>query len=204
MDYLHAFQGADLPLKTPEEIDRFFTARNGKNFLRYEAWQECMAPYRAFCRHYLVDSPYYRHSKFLHGINHLLARPQKLFVDMTRPVGIGSSLVSLTRDFAAYLVGMEDQIRRDYRYALCGDEIFMHTIIQASPFADTLYRPREGIRLIDWERIEGRSPHTFDMDDLELLEQAVEDEELLFARKFQETRDFEIVKAVERMVSARG
>ena len=122
---------------------------------------------------------------------------------MKRPVWIGSTLVSLSREFGAYLVGMEDQIRRDYRYSLAGDEIFMHTILKQSPFADTLYRPLEGVRLIDWDRREGCSPHTFDMDDLELLEQAVEDEELLFARKFQESRDIEIVKAVERMVSAR-
>lgn len=203
MDVLHALQGADLPLKTPEEIDRFFTQRPGKNFLLYQAWQERMAPYRALCRHYLVDTPYYRHNKFLHIINHLLARPQKLFVDMKRPVWIGSSLVSLTRDFAAYLVGMEDQIRRDYRYSLAGDEIFMHTIIKQSPFADTLYRPLEGVRLIDWERREVRSPRTFDMSDLEILRAAVENEELMFARKFQESRDIEIVKAVERMVSAR-
>lgn len=203
MDVLHVLQGADLPLKTPEEIDRFFTERKGKNFLRYEPWQEYMAPYRAFCRHYLIDTPYYRHNQFLHIINHLLARSQKLFVDMNRPVWIGSSLVSLSREFAAYLVEMEDQIRKDYRYALAGDEIFMHTIIKQSPFADTLYRPQKGIRLIDWERREGRSPRTFDMSDLEILRAAVENEELMFARKFQKSRDIEIVKAVERMVTAR-
>lgn len=203
MDVLHVLQGADLPLKTPEELDRFFTERPGKNFLLYEPRQAHVAAYRAFCRHYLVDTPRYRRSKVLRGVHYLLAKPQKLFVDMKRPVWIGSSLVSLSREFGAYLVGMEDQIRRDYRYSLAGDEIFMHTILKQSPFADTLYRPLEGVRLIDWDRREGYSPHTFDMGDLELLRQASENEELMFARKFQESRDIEIVKAVERMVSAR-
>ena len=33
MDYLHMFQGADLPLKTPDQIDTFLQRNAGKNCL---------------------------------------------------------------------------------------------------------------------------------------------------------------------------
>ena len=48
------------------------------------------------------------------------------------------------------------------------------------------------VRMIDWDRRDGNSPHTFSMNDYEKLISA--DEDLCFARKFSEAVDFMVVE----------
>ncbi len=72
MDYLHIIQGADLPIKTPEEIDSFFTANSSKNFIllytdqRKDKW--------VIFKHPFIDNQYYRKSDILKAIDNMYCR----------------------------------------------------------------------------------------------------------------------------------
>ena len=76
------------------------------------------------------------------------------------------------------------------------DEVFLQTMIANSEFRKDIYKfersSHANVRLIDWDRRVGNSPHTFRVDDYESLISA--DEDICFARKFSENIDFEVVK----------
>lgn len=202
-DYCHFLQGADLPLKTPEEIDRYFIEHAGENFLIMQPEKDEFARYKAACKHFFVGCKSYRTNKILKGLRYILAFPQKFFVDKKNDVYYHSSaLFSISAEFARYVIAHENDIYRQYRYSLAGDEVFLSTLLMTSVFSNTL-APSNGAHFIDWERNEGNSPRTFTMEDVELLKEAIECKSNIFARKFSQDRDIEIVRKVEEMVSVR-
>ena len=76
-DYLHFLQGADLPLKSPEAIDRFFTKWNGRNFIQLQPERYELARYKLLVCHYFLDHPAYRTSRLRKGLRYGLAALQK-------------------------------------------------------------------------------------------------------------------------------
>lgn len=79
-DYLHFLQGADLPMKSPEAIDRFFTKWNGRNFIQLQPERYELARYKLLVRHYFLDHPAYRTSRLRKGLRYGLAALQKPFM----------------------------------------------------------------------------------------------------------------------------
>lgn len=51
-DYLHFFQGADLPIKTQDEIHKYFEDNNGYEFVSVEKDRSLMAQNKAWYRHF--------------------------------------------------------------------------------------------------------------------------------------------------------
>ncbi len=198
-DYIHLFQGADLPLKTPHQIDRFFENNEGKNYICFQPERYEFAKYKALCRHFFVDFPSYRNNMVLKVLNHSIAKLQQPFVKKRVTVYHSSALFSITHDFATYLMERKEEIRKRYRFALAPDELFVCNLFMESPFCNTL-GDEIGARLIDWERREGNSPRTFRMEDIQMLDDAISNDSVLFARKFSWDRDCEIVKKVEERV----
>ena len=199
VDVIHYLQGADLPLKTPDQIDRFLENNSEKNFLNFQPECNDYARYKVLCKHFLVELPWYREAKILHWINHGLSHLQKPFMDPHRKLYHGSSLFTITREFALYVLKQEPEIRREYRYSIAGDEVFLHTIFMNSPYVQTLSE-FGNVRLIDWKRREGNSPHTFTMEDHQELAAAIATEHYLFARKFSAYRDLDVVKNIEALI----
>lgn len=77
---------------------------------------------------------------------------------------------------------------------MAADEVIWHTLIMDSPFKDKIYRfEKDGGNLyfIDWSRRVGSSPHTYTLDDFNLLMGT--EEYYLYARKFNENVDMEII-----------
>lgn len=197
-DYLHLLQGADLPLKTPEKIDRFFENRKGKNFILFQPDRYEFAKYKLLCKHYFVDFPSYRKNMMLKILNHSIAHIQKIFINSSNKIVYHSSgCASITREFATYLVERRREIRKTYRFALAPDELFICNMIMHSPFRDTL-GDTNAARLIDWDRREGNSPRTFTMEDYDMLHQAINQKNIMFARKFHQDRDLDIVRVMEK------
>ncbi len=206
-DRLIFLQGADLPLKTPDEIDTFYQAHRNDNYFPVfpNDAPDNFVLYLVRAKHYFVENRYYRRSKLLKAISHTIARLSFLFVDKTEIMCRGSALYSITGEFASYVLQNEKEIEKQYRYSLAPDENYLHNLIDKSHFKDTWIREwEEDCRLIDRTRMEGNSPHCFTMQDEEMLRNAIEnDDRKLFCRKFQETRDLEIVRLVEGIVMGR-
>ncbi len=211
VDYLHYLQGSDLPLKTPEYIDEFFACNNGKNFIDFDPRPDKFSNYKVLCNHFFVDMPIYRNCKLLHYANHFIARIQKRYIDMKADYYQGSALFSISSDFARYLISIEKKIKKEYKHSIGADEVFICTEFMRSEFKDTLFEKRREIvqlisngRMIDWRRSHNSSPHTFTLEDREMIDMGIADKTCIFARKFSENKDMQIVKYIESSLSNCG
>lgn len=198
-DYCHNMTGVDIPLKTQSEIDRFFTEHAGYEFIDYMPERYEIAEYKCNYYHRFVETKYNRKYKAVRLMDHGLAMLQKKLGLKRRDIQFyqGSAYFSISEDCAKYLISKKDEIRKDYRYTIGADQSYLQTLIMYSPFKDKLYRFEEryygNAMLVDWNRRENRrnSPHTFRISDYDSLIAA--DEGILFARKFDENIDAEIV-----------
>ena len=107
----------------------------------------------------------------------------------------GSNWFSITNEFAKYVIDNEKEIEERYKYTFCADEIFLQSLIMNSKFKDNIYKflneknTEAAMRYIDWER---GAPYTFKEEDYNLLINS----EMLFARKFSEKVDREIIEMI--------
>ena len=101
----------------------------------------------------------------------------------------GSQWFSITDSFARYLLTKESWIKKHFQYTIAPDELFVQTILKRSPFKDRVAQVTT--RYIDWER---GQPYVFTAADYELLHSS----DCLFARKFDETTDPEIISMIVR------
>ena len=111
----------------------------------------------------------------------------------------GSNWVSLTNEAVEALLSEYDTINRMTRFAHCSDEEYKQIILKKAGVP--IYRNQEGetsnMRFIDWARGDRRHPYIFRICDLELLLKS----EYLYARKFDQNTDFEIVEAIYHALS---
>lgn len=197
-DYYHLLSGVDMPLKSQAEIHDFFAANNGRNFISFVP---------EISKHVVGRVKYYhlrRGGLFSKVLNRVSITIQKICgVNRNGDLEIykGSNWFSITDDFARYIVARQSQIRRQFVYTLCADEVFLHTYFMASPFVDTLYKSEGGMstncRLIRWEN---ELPHVFVLGDFEELVTTHN----LFARKFDENIDNEIIEKIFAIVRSRS
>ena len=96
----------------------------------------------------------------------------------------GGEWFSITDELARYILVRKKVIRRQYRFALCADEIFIQTVVMSSPFKENIENCK---RLIDWNR---GAPYVFRSDDKERLLTSND----LFARKFDSRIDDDIIR----------
>jgi len=105
----------------------------------------------------------------------------------------GCNWWSITEEFAKEIVSHKDEIEKLYKYTLCSDEIFVHTILWHSRFKDAIYNPNDEylgcMRAIDWKR---GDPYVWKSEDYDTLINSP----FLFARKFSED-DMEIIDKIE-------
>lgn len=198
-DHYHLLSGADIPLKTKDEIEAFFETR-GESFIEFVKHQDTEAPERT--RYYyplqnLIGRPK-KNAGFVYGVldqvSYELVKLQKLLrIDRTKDAPFaylrGSQWFSVSHELAAYVVEREALVRRYFYHALASDETFLQSIAMASPYAERIVK--SNLRLIDWERTEhdGCSPHTFTMEDWDMLTGS----DKLFARKFDPAVDRRVI-----------
>lgn len=197
IDYMHYLQGADLPLKSPDQIDEFFTA-NDKEFIKFDYGNQKYARYKVRCKHFFANYSRFRTSKTLNFLNHGIACLQKPFADLTSEQYHGEALFSVSRGFAEKVVSDRGHIEKRYRYSLAADEIFLQDYIMSTEFKNRLSTKNSNARLIDWKHREGNSPKTFTMEDVDRIAEAIQTEGICFGRKFDENKDREIVNFIEK------
>ena len=198
--YYHLLSGADLPLRSQEEIHAFFDAHAGKEFVNFEA--ETLNEDRlSRVRYWHL----FRGSRnvALRSLSRALLEGQKLLrVDRLRrcPLTVqkGANWFSITEDFARYILERKGDWKRLLRCSHYGDELLVQTALASSPYWENRYAQEYGpavgnLRAIDWTR---GAPYVWRMGDLEELMSSG----CLFARKFSMAVDPEIVHAVAARV----
>lgn len=199
-DYYHLLSGADLPIKSQDEIHAFFDANAGKEFVAF--WKlKKTTPSR------FLYSPLCEYGKTFWGntVNNVFKGVQLFFKVRRFPevdYRFGPNWFSITDALARYVTGREEWIRKVFSHTCNCDENFLQTLVWSSEFKDRLFFPEEfnhgennmaNARFVDWSRgASVRHPWVFTADDYELLMQAPQ----MFARKFDEKTDAEIVRRI--------
>lgn len=184
--YYHLLSGVDLPLKSNEEIYNFFKENKGYEFIGFckdnKKNEERIKYYHFFVRNIK--------KKIFYTLHFILLTLQKIFRinrlknnDIT--IKKGGNWFSITHNFATYVIKEETNIKRHFKNSICGDEVFLQTLCYNSKFNSKVYRKYECEhfniqRYIDWNRTDGKSPYTFEIEDKEMLLNS----SMLFARKF--------------------
>lgn len=197
--YYHFLSGADLPIKTQQEIHEFFDANQGKEFIHFgtkQYQQDIACRYVSF--HFFSKQLGRNRDKFWCDLEtYSLAIQRRLNIDRTRNVSFqfygGANWCSITEQFAEYVVCNWKKYRKSFRLTQISDELIWQTMIMDSPYKDNLYMPRfeddykACMRYIDWKR---GTPYVFRSEDLDEILHAEE----MFARKFDEKIDKRVVE----------
>ena len=194
-DYYHLISGVDLPIKKKNDILSFFDNNPKKQYIHFE--QNSIQPKyldRIKYHYFFQDT-----GKRIFKIFNLAIRTLEkiLGVDRTKhnivnKFQYGANWFSITHELVEYILTKQDWIRKTFKYAYCGDELFIQTIVINSSFVDQLSdRAFDGdyiscLRYIDWKR---GNPYVFRKEDFK----ALVDSPFLFARKFDLRIDADIV-----------
>ena len=208
-DYIHLMSGADLPLKSQDHIHNFFDAlKRGTNLVCFAHGEaiERNLEFKTRYRHPFVEYQRFTGREGLAGktivaacklIRHLSVNLQRMTGYRRSWKGLelkkGSQWVSITPDFARYLVDNRPFIMKRFKGVICPDEIFVQTMLYNSEYRDTI-RDYEGknydeFRLIDWQR---GNPYVWRTTDYDELMKS----EAMFARKFSSSLDKKIIDMI--------
>lgn len=204
-DYYHVISGADLMLVTPDEFIKFFENNRGFEFVGFsKTFNEDLYRYRHYFRAKARSkSP---------SVGLMFARIHKLLIIIQKVFGLavdvkydvvkkGADWYSVTHEAVKFIIQEEPTFRKYFYRASTPTEFLPHTILYNSDFRDRIYQPQpytEGaacLRYIDWDR---GQPYTFTINEKEEL---LSVKGYIFARKFDENIDMDIVKAVSNAVS---
>ena len=110
---------------------------------------------------------------------------------------MGSNWVSITHKLVLFILDNQDKIKQWFHATLCCDEFFIQTLVWNSVFKKDVFSLEDDynacVRLIDWKR---GNPYVWRISDYEELVNAPH----LFARKFDETVDCEIIDKIYRYI----
>lgn len=194
---VHLLSGDDMPLMSQDEIHQICDVDfPNDEFVDFSTdKQEKRAAYQRVAYHI----PLRRYARPSRSVGHQLFRLVRwatLKVCRPKDPGIeihkGANWISLTRQATEYLLSKESKIAQVFGKSIIGDELFVQTILMASPFASHIHN-NGALRAIDWQR---GDPYTWRISDKhQLLESGA-----MFARKFNPDTDPEIISAIEHHV----
>lgn len=207
-DYYHIISGADLPLKSNEEIDSFFEKNKGKEFILYD--EDALkgnpeisrrAKYYHFLQNYRRRYAEKWKNSFFTFCERISLALQIVFgvnrvKNLDWQIKYGSNWLSITNELVKVILANEEKITSVFSYTNCADELFIQTIAFNCGFKDHIFQPADkqaaNLRCIDWSRGKNGNPYTYRLKDINMLipKMGGGRENLnLFARKFSETID---------------
>lgn len=197
--YYHLISGVDLPIKTQNYIHSYFNQNGGVQYVGFIHNHDNADRIKYY--HFVNTRQSFGEMVFTHKLwylmNRILLQAQKI-IGINRlkghslKIGKGSNWFSITHDFAKYVVSQRDFILKLCKYSTCADEIFLQTLLINSPFylkQYDSYHYDSNLRLIDWQR---GKPYIFTKEDYEMIINS----DAIFARKFSEFKDKEIINAI--------
>lgn len=193
--YYHLLSGVDLPIKTQDYIHHFFDMNAGREFVGYasELFEKRVLKYHLFISlklpnrflNYVVG----KIQAFSYLIQSLLHIQRKRDIQFRK----GCNWVSITPVLVHLLLEKKKYILKRFRYTICGDELFLQSVLWNSELRERIYNQQDEfvgcMRCIDWERGE---PYVWRSEDFGILKQS----EALFARKFS-SKDMDIVFKIQ-------
>lgn len=210
--YYHLLSGLDLPLRTQEEIHAFFDQIDGKELIHYASCREkggALADDRA--KYYWATSwynilPLKRSLSIMRRLDRLQVKVQKMAgINRLKRWGIqrlyrGANWFSISDQLVRSVLEEKEWILRVYAASNCCDEVFLQTFIKMhTGWEARLYHPAMDDnymsikRAIDWNR---GGPYVWRNEDYNQLM----DSSFLFARKFDETVDCEVIDRIYQAV----
>lgn len=192
--YYHLLSGDDLPLKTQDEIHDFFNANAGKCYIWCELMNENIEDrvrYFHLLRDYIGRTPKKRLLKLVERISLRLQREFGVHRVYYMPMYKGSQWFSISDCIVRYVLAQEKVIRKQFRFTHCADETFLHSVVMASPYRDSIIN--DDLRAIDWKR---GIPYIYREDDVEKLLAS----DKLFARKFSCEVDKDVINRVREFI----
>ena len=193
-DFLSLLTGQDYPIKPNSVIASYLAARQGHSFLKHIAMPN--PDWRLGGMDRLERAHFYvgARSFAVPRRNHWPVGPRVL------PYGLapwsGSGYWTMCGEHARYVhrfVQSHPDLVTFFRRVDIPDEIFFQTILANSPFRDQLVD--DDLRFIDWSR-DNEWPAVLTTEDLPALQGSPK----LFARKFDATRDAEVLDAIDEQL----
>lgn len=184
-DYLILLTGQDYPIKSKQQVDRFFEAAAGKSYMAFSP-----LPSDSWSPRGGLDRVAYWHLRS-HG-PHVRLPLRRRFPSGLRPYG-GGAYWALSRDCVAHVarfVAERPDVVSFFRHVDIPDESFFQTVLMNSELRETIVN--DNLRYIDWTR--GRRPAILQTSDLEALRASPK----LFARKFDVDRDATVLELIDR------
>lgn len=192
--YYHLISGADLPLKTQDELHTFFLENEGEEFVsggKIDNWK-IASRYK-----YYYNEKWAKHFKRkTHRILRYLSAAMQtiLFVDRTRKLKMdfymGGNWFSITHAFATYVLAQKPFIQKYFDHTFCADEVYIPTLLYNSDFKDNVSK-KMNLRYVDWTR---GNPYIWQEQDYEELTS----KDLYFARKFSYEKHPEIMEKLKK------
>lgn len=198
-DYYHIVSGADMMIKTREKFKRFFELHKGMEFVGFSKnYVEERVRYKNYFVAKCRQKSRYLSVFFIKIRKMLIAIQRKLHIENIPPYEVrkGSDWYSITHEALIHMLTEEPRFKNYFYRSYCPTEFFAQTILWNSQFKEYLYNydsvdeNNESLRIIDWER---GNPYVFKIDDYEELKNSSG----MFARKFDEKVDLEIVRKLK-------
>ena len=189
-DYAILLTGQDYPLRPPAEIARFLGEMDGRSYMRHVA-----LPWEPWGSRGGLDRIEDWHVITYRRL-HLALPLRRRLPDGLEPYG-GSAYWCLSSTLVHFVHGFLSEnpdYVRFFQHVFVPDELFFQTIIMNSELRDTV--ENDDLRYLDWSR--EPAPAILTVADLRTLVAAPQ----LFARKFDETVDAEILDALDRHLDA--
>lgn len=211
--YYHLLSGMCLPLKTQDEIHAFFRDQD-KEFIGMVRNGGGYAKNHANYYHPFLHNSVYRKSKPLKALDRAFMYLQKAvgfdrLKGQNLTISTGWTWFSITHRHCRHLVEHRPFIERVFRYTVASDELFMGTMVVNFGLEDRVYNINTieqndftiGCkRLINWDR---GKPYTWGRFSPEEDFDELMSSHCLFARKFDERVDFDIIQRIYDTLKAR-
>lgn len=195
-DYYHLLSGVDLPLKSQKEIHDFFDRHKGLEFVQFQQPKIDAESFNRVAKYHFFAK---RKKRIAEKILDRLCLSMQFWVNRTKRSNLtyqkGANWFSITHDLARFVVQNRSLIEKYFKYTICGDEMFLQTLVASSSFINKVVPNNycdnyENIcYCIDWNR---GSPYVYREEDYEFLMASQQ----LFARKFSWSVDRNIIEKI--------
>lgn len=216
-EYAVLLSGQDFPIKSNKQIESFFEAHNGKEFISYsplpsQEWDWGPDIMERFECYWNVDSVVHlletispkRFQRLGWGVYSWLTTSafrsapslKRKFLPGLTPYG-GPNWFSITARCAAYVLNYlreHPEYCRFFAHTLNSDELFLQTLILNSPVRDQVIN--DALRFTDWET-GASSPRVLTCGDFDRLIAS----DSLYARKFDSSKYPDVVEKIRRHIT---
>lgn len=206
--YYHFISGVDLPIKSNKKIHDFFEQNQGKEFIHFRNIKLTQKNKEKISLYHFFQEKMKSENLLLkilyNGIERVSLGIQRILkIDRTKKIEIeykmGANWASITHQFALYILEKEEWVKLTFTNTRSADEVYLQTMAYNSNFKQQLYYQKFDdnyeacMRYIDWTR---GKPYVWRSSDYEELINS----KYLFARKFDENVDWNIVEKIYKTV----